>query len=235
MRNMTLWTAAGISVAAAAVATSGSGTGDTLKWLAELCLSGPVQDDMPMIAMQDHSRHFTPTLAMGLGLISAALITGGLWPGEGPDPSDPIADPDKILAAMAHVASATGGISPPELSLKVTEVTGMELSVDEATLAMMSYRADAQNDELHWIGEGEHGVARDQIMKAALNVAWTHKEFTPSGLDMIGRLSRALDLTGDDLALLFWEVTEPPQHERSDPFAKMRPQSRILGAEPAVA
>lgn len=235
MRNMTLWTAAGLSVSAVAVTMSGSGTGDTLRWLAELCLTGPVQGEMPMIAMEDHSRHFAPTLATGLGLISAALITGGLWPGQAPDPSAPPADPDKILAAMAHVAAATGGISPPELSQKVEAETGMELSYDEAVLALDSYDADADTDELFWIGEGETALHRDVIMRAALDVAWTHGRFTPGGLEMISRLAKVFDLSGDDLALLFWEVTEPPAHMRADPIARLRPNSRMVSVEPALA
>ena len=235
MRNMTLWTAAGLSVGAAAVSLGGTETGDALKWLAELCLTGPVQGEMPMIAMEDHSRHFSPTIAMGLGLISAALITGGLWPGQAPDPDAPAADPDKMLAAMTHVAAATGGISPPELSQQVERATGMELSHDEAALALMTYRFNADEEELLWIGDGETRVAKDAIMKAALNVGWTHGEFTPRGLEMIGRLARAVGLSGDDLALLFWEVTEPPQHKREDPFEKLRPKSKIVSGTPAMA
>ena len=65
-------------------------------------------------------------------------------------------------------------------------------------------------------------------MKAALKTGWTHGEFTPRGLEMIGRLARAIDLSGDDLALLFWEVTEPPQHQRDDPFEKLRPSSKLI-------
>ena len=42
MRNMTLWTAAGLSVGAAAVSLSGNDTGAALRWLGELCLPGPV-------------------------------------------------------------------------------------------------------------------------------------------------------------------------------------------------
>lgn len=235
MRNMTLWTAAGLSVGAVAVSFSGSDTGDALRWLAELCLSGPVEGDMPMIAMEDHSRHVSPTLAMGLGLISAALLTGGLWPGAEVDPDAPPADPDKMLAAMTYVAAATGGISPPELSNQVSRATGMTLSHDEAALALMTYTRDAVEDDLAWIGEDETHVTRDIIMKAALQIGWTHGEFTPNGLQMIGRLAQALDLEGDDLALLFWDVTEPPQHRRDDPFEKLRPKSKIITAEPAMA
>ncbi len=235
MRNMTLWTAAGISVAAVAVTTSGSGTGDTLKWLAELCLTGEAPADMPMIAMEDHSRHLSPTVAMGLGLISAALITGGIWPGAAPDPDAPPADPDKILAAMTYVASATGGISPPELSQLVGQATKMELSLDDAELALMTYTADATEHDLKWLAEENSRHERDAIMKAALETGWSHGSFTPRGLDMIGRLARALELSGDDLALLFWEVTEPPQHERADPFEKLRPKSKIIKAGPAFA
>lgn len=240
MRNMTLWTAAGLSVGAAAVSFSGSDTGDALKWLAELCLTGPVQGEMPMIAMEDHSRHFSPSLAMGLGLISAALLTGGLWPGHEADVDAPSADPDKMLAAMTYVASATGGITPAELAAQVQAATDMELTIDEAALALMTYRADADDAELAWIGEGETATSRDVIVKHALKVGWTHGEFTPGGLDMIGRLARAVGLDGDDLALLFWDVTEPPQHKRADPFEKMRPQSKIIkrtppaGAQPAM-
>ncbi|MEL7107120.1 MAG: hypothetical protein AAGM21_14450 [Pseudomonadota bacterium] len=232
---MTLWTAAGLSVGAAAVSFSGSDTGDALRWLAELCLTGPVQGDMPMIAVEDHSTHFSPTLAMGLGLISAALLTGGLWPGADVDADAPMADPDKMLAAMTYVAAATGGISPPELSSQVASATGMELTHDEAALALMTYRDDADEDELAWIGEDETAVTRDIIMKAALEIGWTHGEFTPRGLEMIGRLARAINLGGDDLALLFWEVTEPPQHQREDPFEKLRPKSKIIDATPAMA
>lgn len=235
MRNMTLWTAAGLSVGAAAVSFSGNDTGDALRWLAELCLTGPVQGDMPMIAMEDHKAHFSPTLAMGLGLISAALLTGGLWPGADTDPDAPPADPDKMLAAMTYVAAATGGISPPELSAQVARATGMHLSHDEAALALMTYRDDAEEYELAWIGEDETGVTRDIIMKAALEIGWTHGEFTPRGLEMIGRLARAINLGGDDLALLFWDVTEPPQHQRDDPFEKLRPKSKIVAGTPAMA
>lgn len=229
---MTLWSAAGISVAAAAVSISGSPTTETLSWIADLCLSGPVRGDVPMIAMEGHRAAPTPTVAMGLGFISAALITGGLWPGA-PDTQTEGAstpDPDRILAAMTHVAAATGGISPPELAEQVSRTTGIPLSAQEAALALCSYRDDADEADLSWIADAEGPHAREAIMRAALEVGWTHGEFTPGGLAMVGRLARTLELSGDDLALLFWEVTEPPLHRRDDRFARLRPQSRILGA-----
>ncbi|MDJ1006980.1 MAG: hypothetical protein QNJ13_04070 [Paracoccaceae bacterium] len=233
---MTLWSAAGISMAAAAISTSGGDTAETLKWLVDLCLTGPVDGDMPMIAMEEHRGHPSPTIAMGLGLISAALIAGGLWPGGSDVGDDPVADPDKMLAAMTYVASATGGITPGELADQVMTATGMHLSMDEAALALRTYRDDADERELEWIFAGESRPARDAIVQSALGVGWTHGRFTPGGLEMIGRLARVADLSGDDLALLFWEVTEPPLSARADPFEKLRPKSTILrGETPAPA
>jgi hypothetical protein len=227
---MTLWSAAGISVAAAAVSISGSATTETLSWLAGFCLSGPVCGDVPMLAMENHRTAPAPTVSMGLGFISAALITGGLWPGAPDTQAEGAAapDPDRILAAMTHVAAATGGISPPELAEQVTRATGIPLSAQEAVLALRSYRDDADEADLSWIADGEGPQARDAIMRAALEVGWTHGEFTPGGLAMVGRLARALGLPGDDLALLFWEVTEPPLHQREDRLAPLRPRSRPI-------
>lgn len=234
MRNMTLWSAAGISVAAAAVSMSGSETADTLRWLVDLCLTGPMPDDMPMIEFE--TRGPSPTVALGLGLISASLLIGGLWPGAAGTDRSTEADPDRMLAAMAHVAAATGGISPPELAEKVTRATGMTLSVNEATLALKSYGPEASDDDLNWIAEEGTRATRETIMRAALEVGWTHGAFTPGGLEMIGRLARALDFSGDDLALLFWETTEPQGLDLEDPTARLRPKSKMLrGATPAPA
>lgn len=227
---MTLWSAAGISVAAAAVSTSGGGTNETLQWLVGLCLSGPV-------AMEQQARPFSPSVAMGLGLISAALITGGLWPGRKAEPESVETDHDQMLAAMSYVASATGGITPAELSSQVTDATGMELSPEEAVLALQTYRGTPAPGELAWIGEGQNKTSRDAIMRAALKVAWTHGDFTPGGLEMIGHLAENLGYAGEDLALLFWEVSEPPAHADEDPLKRLRPNSRMLARDetPALA
>jgi len=230
---MTLWSAAGISVAAAAVSTSGASAGEAVTWLSDICGSAAAADS-PKLAFGRLQETVSPSVSMGLGLISAALLTGGLWPGTA-DPSETTeADPDRVLAAMAHVARATGGISPPEFAEKATGATGTALTVDEAALALRACRADAEAEDLAWIAEGEGAAARETILRAALEVGWTHGAFTPGGLEMIGRLARAMEVSGDDLALLFWEITEPPLHARPDAFERLRPRSRMLGgAQPA--
>ncbi len=233
MRNMTLWSAAGLSVAAAAVSTSQGGAGEAMIWLAELYGSGSVVDT-PKLAIQQLKDDVSPSVSMGLGLISAALLTGGLLPG-GAEPSENTGcDPDKVIAAMARVAAATGGISPPEFAEKVTGATGIELSADEAALALRTCRSDAEAEDLDRIVKGTGLAAREKILRAALEVGWTHGTFSPGGLEMIGRLARAMEVSGDDLALLFWEVTEPPLHARPDAFERLRPRSKMLGrAQPA--
>lgn len=237
MRNMTLWTASGITMAAASLITSGGDAGETVRWLVDLCLTGPADPDMPMIAMEEHDRHIAPALSAGFGVLSVALIAGGLWPGRKAAEETPPADPDRMLAAMTYAATATGGISLPELCEKVRTATGIELSPEEARAAMAAYRADAPPEKLAWIGEGQNKAERATIMRAALGVAWTHGDFTPGGLEMIGHLAEALGQSGEDLALLFWEVSEPPASEQDDPLRRLRPNSRIVRGEetPAMA
>ncbi|MEM9708085.1 MAG: hypothetical protein AAF871_04780 [Pseudomonadota bacterium] len=234
MQRKAFWGVTGISAATAFVA-GGGGPVDTLNWLADLCLTGTadgaMDGEMPMIAMEmeNHRAHILERLAPGLSIIGGAMVVAGFLPEEG-DIGGLAADPDKILAAMTYVANATGGVDANDLRATVEATTGMELSEEDALLAMDVYSGAARPEHLAWIAEGETGLARDVIMRAALKVGWIHGEFSESGLAMIAQMAEVMELGGDDLALLFWEATAPPD-AATEPAPADAAQAQ-LAAEP---
>lgn len=230
MRNVALTgilAASGLTITA--LLASGGG-GAAIAWIVALCLpegQSMVASDIPHLTIE-HSRHFGVGEAVGLGVISAAFVLGGLWPVKAAMEAGPVIDGERVLAAMVRTARATGGVSETELAALYTEVTGLPMDPNDMVIA--ARRRDGE--PIDWIAAATLPSDREAILTGALRVGWSHGAFTPEALEFLGQLANALGLDGDALAERFDRLTAPSERQEvaagsPDPFDRLRRERHV--------